>query len=301
MPPEDVQQNDPNKTTYEDAQTVLGGGGSPPPPVTPPVASPPVTPPASATPPAPPSPEKVEGAGGNTLEGKALTERLERERKKALKDEYGTDDPTEIQRIKEQRKANDDELAKLRRREEARKRSLLTEEQRRVQDLAQKDKRIQELESQLTTFKQGQLVEQQDKIITTTAAKYVKPEFLKYAQRDLAEHIEKLAKDDPAALKKFTPAKLDSWLKKYAEDNTVFALPPAPDPNAPTEVKPPPAPAAPPRQRTITTANPPPKAKPAPTTGAGSTEKTPIPGRPNSMNAKELNEYYKSKGMRKPY
>jgi hypothetical protein len=178
----------------------------------------------------------------------------------------------------------------------------MTEEQRRAQDIAAKDTRIAELTKELTTIKQTSLIQQQDQIVTAAAAKYVKPELTKHVTRELAAHLEELAKNDPAALKKFTPQKLETWMKKYVEDNPVFALPPPTDPAAAaTQPATPVTPVTPPRQRTITTATPPPKAKPSPTSGAGSTEKTPIPGRPNSMNAKELNEYYKSKGVRKPY
>jgi hypothetical protein len=267
-------------------------------------ATPPQPTPPTATPPATPKPDAVVGAGGQVLEGESLKDRLDRERaaerKRALIEAYGTDDPAKIAEIKEAAKKRDEENAKFKRLEEARQRARLTASQRAEADNRAKDARIKELEEQIIRQKREGVAMKQDSIINETVGRYVRPERLKYVRRDFADHIKSLPDDKRRA---FSPKDLDKWVKKFVEENPDFGI--ASTAPAPKEPAAPPAPekkeaapTPPPRTKPITTAKPPsPRSNTGPSDPDPLAGKTPRPGLPNSMNAKELKLFKQRQGI----
>ena len=223
------------------------------------------------------------GANGSRLEGEALKTRLERERKKWLKEHYGTDDPNKVAELKRKREEKEREYEELKRKEEARKRSRLTAEQRAQQEIQRKDQRIAELEAELKKTKQETVVREQDARINEVAVKFVRPERLKYARRDLAEYLNSL---EPQKLKTFNQKKLESWFENFAKENPDFAMVKS---NRQQE----------PRRRPVTTGPHRSQApKPAPKDGPGvKNGKTVRPG-PNAMSKAELREELKRKGIK---
>ncbi len=165
-----------------------------------------------------------------------------------------------------------------------------------------------ELRARLEDLETGQVVSQQTEELQGIAGKFIKPKLVAYALRDFQVHVKTL---DPKEIEKITPAAIQRWFRKFADENEEFKLvvPPPEDPNAP-----PVAPAATPaviepaakppvRRMAITTSAAPkggppkpPVAKDEPGMYKG---KTVRPGLPNSMNDQELKEYMKLTGHKK--
>jgi len=280
-------------------QLPLAGGdgstGAPPPP------------PEGAGAPPPAGERSVVGHGGD-MSPEAISERVGRERKKWLKEEYGTDDEREIARVKQERvdasAARENETAELKKYRddaEAKRRSDMTELERAKADLVAKEKELDEAREELNGIRTDTLAEKQDAIVGRVLSGQIDERYLDLARPKLARHFRELTKDEQTG---FDERKLERWARTFVKDYPETARkadPPAVvgDPAAP------PAKPAPRRAPVRTSKVEPGSAspKPAPAAGPGVLAgKTVKPGQTNSMTKSELNEFYQQQtGRKKPY
>ena len=249
------------------------------------------------------SKQKVVGHGGKEIPPEAVSQRIERERRKLLRELTGKD-VSSIEEAKAEiskgkmSDADKRELERLKRLEETRKRARLTNEQRVTQDLQAKEAEIAELKEQIRKRDEQVLIEQQDKSIAELSTAYIEPSMFKYAKRDLAEHLNNLQESDPEKFAKFGKSQMERWFQTYAKSNPQFAKK-----NEQAETKAKPTESAKVVRKVVTTSkngnSPPPKAN-VETEGMYK-GKTVKPGLPNSMNKAELREYARVKGVRLGY
>ncbi len=254
-----------------------------------------------------PPPAAATGANGQKLEGDALKARLdrerERERKRLLREHYGTDDPQEVSRLKAAREEESKEFARLRRVEDARKRARMTDAQRIQKENEAKEAELQKLREELQQERQGHVIEKQNHVITAAAGKHVAPESQDFALFKLKQHVKEL-QEDPKKLRLFSSKldkSLDRWFgdfaKQYPQHAIAVTTTEPVKPEEPVVAKP----VVVPRRRPITTGNPPATKTPAPKDGPGQVAgKTVKPGQ-NQMSKSELAEVYKQRGMKLPY
>jgi hypothetical protein len=257
--------------------------------------TPPEGTPAGGTPPVvPPAPPvaRVTGHGGEIPEER-IADIKARERRKFLREHYGTDNEDEALRIKGEREAAAKKAKDFEEAEQKRKLAELSEVDRLKEELRlEREGRAAEkttLESQLAQRQTALEVERQEVLIGGVASKYVAPKFTKLAKVEFGEYVETLTKTQ---LKDFDQAAIDKWFKKWATDNAEYKLgftptaPVVPPPKAPppptrvpvggkAPVRPAPRPPAPPTS-----------------TGAGTFKGKPI----KSLNREELAEYRASLG-----
>lgn len=256
----------------------------------------------------------VVGHGGKPMSQQAISERVERERRKWLREEYGTDDPKQVEEVRARRKreadereAREKEYQRLKAEEEKRKRAAMSEQDRLKADLAKKEAELQAAKQQITELRTGTLAEKQEQVISAAATKYIDPDALDLVKYKLARHFSSMT---PEEQKKFDARALDRWMSKFAKDNPKFAKPadaPAqqqPDPKQ-AEAKDPPAPAkveSPKTPKRIPVSTGKPQKAPAPTPRSQDPAelggKTIKPGQPNSMSRSELNQFLRSQGRR---
>lgn len=251
--------------------------------------------------------QPVVGSGGSKLSSETLTTRLERERKRILKAEYGTTDQAEISRIKAERAKQAEEYAALKAKQDEVDRQSMTEQQRLAADNETLKKQNAELNEKLTAMQERQVIDQQTNAVSKIAGTYVDPLMIEEALFSFQRHVSKLSPDE---VKRLTPRAIDRWFKNLAETKPGYKLRLAAgttgdqktdDPKiaAPAKVADPKPPV---RRIALTTSNQPKggAAKPAPKAPAAGTVagKTVRPGQPNSMSRAELNAHLKSKGMR---
>lgn len=256
--------------------------------------------------------KQVVGHGGKPMSSEAISDRVARERKKFLREYFGTEDEEEAAKraakLKQPGKhmSPDDlkEFERLKRIEQARQRTRQTQEQRTKTDIETRDARIKELETEIHTMRTDAAVSEQDQKIADAASEYVDPKFMRYAKRDLAEHLIDLKNDKPEQFKKFGEASLKRWFEKYAKENPQFAKQAEAstgDPSPPAATTPAPSSSTVPKR--VVVKSPAPKAppKPAPKDTASTVGgKTIAPG-PNSMSKTELRAHLKSQGRRLPW
>jgi len=294
----------------------------PAPPGAPPIAAPPpaapvITPPAA--PPAPPPPARA-AQDDDDLEQRASDIRL-RERRKALKEQWGTSDPDEIEKIKARRAEDDaarareqEELKQLRADRDERERSKMTEVERLQTDLNTANGRIKELEGQLSAAKQEALSERQNGAVKQAAVRHrikAKAAVMRVVLAEFGAYylslpaLEKRRFADPTVAER----QLDRWMRTFAKENPEMceaAPKPAvegdpPPPAAPAAGPPPAKPAvrrplgAPPAPRQNPQARTPPGVRPP---GVDENGKTVKPGLPNSMNRSELEAYKRKQGLK---
>lgn len=254
----------------------------------------------------PPADDSAVGAGGNKLEGDALKLRLEkereRERRRTLKEMFGTDDPKEVERIKAERDEQQREFARLRRVEEARKRARMTTEQRVQKSIEEKDAEITRLQEELKNERQGSIVKEQNALVGSVMSQHIDEGSTDFVTYKLREHVKSL-QEDPKKLAQFSgngkPEKLKQNIERWVQD-FVKAHPQHGVSTPSTEPEAPPAP-QPRVRRPVHTGSSVKARQPAPRPSAGQhAGKTIKPG-PNQMTSKELDDYYREKGMRKPY
>lgn len=251
--------------------------------------------------------QPVVGSGGSKLSSETLTTRLERERKRILKAEYGTTDQAEISRIKAERAKQAEEYAALKAKQDEVDRQSMTEQQKLQADNETLKKQNAELNEKLTAMQERQVIDQQTNAVSKIAGTYVDPLMIEEALFSFQRHVSKLSPDE---VKRLTPRAIDRWFKNLAETKPGYKLRlangTAGDQKvddskiaAPAKVADPKPPV---RRIALTTSNQPKggAAKPAPKAPAAGTVagKTVRPGQPNSMSKAELTAYMKSKGMR---
>ncbi len=288
-----------------DPTSVYDPGAAPP--AAPAVAQPPapvVAPPAPAAVVAPPAPPAAPARRSNALsdEEKArLNDHKDREKRRLLREEYGTDDEAEVARIRLERKKKLDEHDALVAAEAERKRSQMSEVEQLQAEVASLKSENEDLKRQLAETKKDVVAKEQDSRIQGIAIKHVRLDRVKYAKQEFREYVVKLTDVEKRRLNEVT---IDKWFKKFATDNPDMALgapaapPPAATPPVPAAA-PPAAPAAgaPPLRRVLPAGGARPVV-PVPRQAAPADPfagKTMKPGLPNSMTPKEVREYAKSK------
>lgn len=252
----------------------------------------------------PPAPT-VLGRGGNQVPPESVAARIERERRRILREEYGTDDMARVAQIRDQRKSEAERFKALSSAEEARQREAMTAQQRLEADLAKERERAAALETQIQGLKEAQVIDRQTAQLSEIASKYIDPSLSEWALSKFQRHLREMPVEQ---IKRLTPRAIERWFSKFAEDNPRARkeLPGAtktPD-QVPAKVEPAAAPS--PRRVPLATTParaggaPKPRAPGGPTPGGTVGGKTLKPGQPNSMTRAEVTEYMKTKGMR-PY
>ena len=297
----------------------------PAPPAAPP-AQPTAAPPAGYVPPAAPLPAQPPAAPARrpaddeeTPEDRARASNIrQRERAKANKELYGTDDPEEIERIKRQRSDRDAqfekdqaELVALRKKDQDAERAKMSDVERLTADLAARDARIKDLEAELAKTKQEAVSERQSSLVKQAAVRHrikAKPSIMRVVLSEFGAHyleltsVEKKQWASPAAAERL----LDKWMGRFAKDNPEMCDAPPAVPADPAAAAPKPAaprptvvrqpigaprrPAPPPPARTPTTST--------RTADMDENGKTTRPGQPNSMNAAELAAFKRKQGLK---
>jgi len=236
----------------------------------------------------------------------SVAARIDRERRRLLREEYGTDDATRVAQIREQRKTESERFRTLSAAEEARQREAMTAQQRLEADLAKERERAATLEAQIKELRDSQVIDRQTAQLTEIASKHIDPSLSEWALSKFQRHLREMPVDQ---IKRLTPRAIERWFVKFAEDNPRARkdLPPNTSKTAdqaPAKVEP--APAVTPRRVPLATSTarnggaPKPRAPGGPVPGGTVGGKTIKPGQPNSMTRAEVQEFMKSKGMR-PY
>lgn len=284
-----------------------------PPAVLPPAAPAAVVPPPAA-PPARLSREEEE-------DGRASDIRI-RERKRALKEAYGTADPDEIAKIKQQQaeeKAKRDqekqELDTLRAEREERDRAKMSEVERLQTDLNAEKEKNKTLEAQIQAAKQEILSERQNGAVKQAAVRHRiknKASVMRVVLAEFGAHYISLTNLEKRRLIDATHAEryLDRWMRTFVKENPeMLDAPPAATTETTetttetTQTSKPPA-AKPPLRRPLgATGQRPPapgqRVPPGPRApGIDENGKTVKPGLPNSMNAAELAAYKRKQGLK---
>lgn len=248
---------------------------------------------------------RVVGHGGE-MPPEAVSERVARERRKWLREEYGTDDEKEIVRIRSERKKQADqleterkELAKFRTKEEERRRAEMTELERAKADLAKKDAELERVRGELTGVKTGLLADKQEVIVRGALLEHLDEEDLEVGKLALAKHFTALSESEK---KEFGERHLHRWAKDFVKKHPKLAKKPV----VKTGDDSPPI-AHPRRRAPVSNSNDDPKKKappPAPKTGDPSIAagKTVKPGQANTMSKREVDKLYREKyGRPKPW
>lgn len=266
---------------------------------------PPAAPPAGASPPAgapaaPPRPTT------SSLPPEALSARLARERRAALR-ELGIEDPVAF---KKQREAEQAELARLKEQEEAGKRAQMSELQRIQADLEAERAARQAADAKVRELEEIRVAHEQEQVVRSNALRYVDPEMYDYARVDFQRHVRELERRDPKKLAAMGEDEIDRFFKDLVKKKPRLApTPPAGSPPAgappKVETKQPLArPGTPPRAARPTppasrVGAPPPRQPPAPAAPPSPTNgKTIKPGMPNSMSKQELDAELRRQGRR---
>lgn len=260
------------------------------------IATAPPTPATPATP-APAAPETTEapaaaptvGRGGQ-MAPEAISERVARERRKVLREEYGTDDPKKISEIRAARKAEADEVKKLRDAEAERQRAALTEQQRLQADLERERERAAKLEAELTETRTQTQVEKQTAELRNIATRFVDADASDLALLHFQRHVQSLP---VVEVKRLTPKAIERWFRKFAADHPKYARTDAPAATTPGPLPPKVAAPTPPARKVGLTSG----ARPTPRTAAKPAA-APPPAKPiMEMTKAELRAYQRARGL----
>lgn len=190
----------------------------------------PIEPPAGGTPPAvpavvPPEPAttRVVGRGGDIPEER-VSEIKARERRKLLKEIYGTEDEDQAAVVRADREKKIKRAEEFELEQEKARLANLSELDRLKEELRiEREQRASEktrLESQLTGTKTELEVERQDMMIGGIAGKHIAPKFLKTAKVEFGEFVDTLTKKQ---LEELDQKRIDKWFRDYAKENPEFA------------------------------------------------------------------------------
>lgn len=250
-----------------------------------------------AVPVVPPAVSTVVGHGGTVIPTESVSAIKKRERSKLLIEVYGTDDETEVARIKA---ATAD---KLKRAEEA----DADREKERLAKLSENERLKEELrieregratdktkyENQITQSTTALEVERQEQLIGGFAGKHLAPKFIKVAKVDFGEYVAGLSKGEQKLLDQKA---IDKWFKKYADENPEYkpkaaAVVPKVEGEEP---KPKAAAAIPPKRVPVGSVPTRSVLKPP---AAGTVVKKTV----KEMSKQELDKHYASLGRKRPY
>lgn len=241
----------------------------------------------------------------------------ERERKKALRDAWGTDDPSEIDRLKAKRaeaeaaaQRNNEELERLRTERAEQDRAKMSETERLTNDLTALKKECDELKAKLQLKENEVLTERQNSLIQQAAIRHKikgKPSILRVVLQDYAAAYYGLSSLEKRRLtdKRQAEKHLERFMRKWAEENqdmcdTSAVTTKEKEPSATT----PPRPAAQPIRRPLGQARIPSNSsgRQVPTSplmpGMDANGKTVKPGQPNSMTKAELEAYKRANRLK---
>jgi len=205
---------------------------APPPSAATPPAAPPqqqAAPPA-AEPPAPPKKvvalsgdedELPEGADKFELTRAALASRNTRASRKFLKDNFGTDDPSEVKKRLER-------LEALEKAEEETRRAAMTREQQLEEDLRKERAKADHWRQKHKAEIEERAMTQSEAMVREVAAKHLKPKFIgDDVYRKLGRHLAKgYSRRDLERLESEGKISgvIDEWFGKYAEENPELSL-----------------------------------------------------------------------------
>lgn len=197
--------------------------------------------------------------------------RLERESKKTLKARFGTDDTDEIA-------GRLDRLKKLEEQEEERRVAALSENEREKELRLRAEKERDAVLVRHERYVEQQVVAQEDTRVKAVLEKHLNPRFVKRWIPELAEHIASLSDEalaDPNAV-------IEDWCKEQIKENPEIAIG-----FKPVE------------DRKVPITNGANSGRPDNATkGDQVATKTAAPGKPNSMNKAELEDYKRQHGIR---
>jgi hypothetical protein len=192
-----------------------------------------------------------------------------------LQEQFGTTNADEIKAIVAAHKAAADDAEKRRIAEMSALEQAQSELERERAARADWESKYQEATTAM-------LYEKQNAIVNGIATKHVEPRYLKFARRELAEHLREIG---PDAAKAYSEKELDRFfaktlLKEFPEWAISKPTPPAP------------------KKLPITNGPSPNRDKPSPNGGGnGATGKTARPGQPNSMTAAEVRDHARKLGF----
>jgi hypothetical protein len=220
--------------------------------------------------------ELPEGADEFVVKSSAFKRRIDRAHKKQLKEEFGTDDPTEI-------KTKLQELESFKAKQEEQRLAQLSETDRMREELDRYKQEAERYKLEASTVKETYEVREQDREIVGNAEKFFQPKYMNFVTFELSQHLQSVSEaalgDDPMKY-------INGWMKDFAEKNPAMA-----------QQAPQPAPAAEPQvvvQKVVALNN---GAQVTPPDRTQHLEnKTATPNQPNSMSDSEWRDYKRKNG-----
>lgn len=197
----------------------------------------------------------------------------EDQKRKWLKDTFGTDSDEEIEQKLQTWKEMEQER-------EEQKRAQMSELERAKSDLEKERKARERAESERDKLQSTYLYEKQDNVVTHLASPHVNPKYMRFAKQQFAAHLKELGQE---RVSKMTEKDIANWFKKDFTKEFPELAASRDDGDKPK-----------PKQKPLSNGTPP-TTKPKP--NASNAGKTAKPGKANSMTKKELKEHLKSKGL----
>lgn len=256
--------------------------GDPEPMATPPIGEPAPVEPTTAPPTGDPEPATEEemrlgrdAFNARIAQAKRSAEAAAVERHKAwLRERYGTDDQSEIDKLIANSK-------KLQEEAEERRRAEMTELDRFKADLAAERRRREAAERKVLEAERRRRFDKQDAAITRIAGGHVDADLVEDAALLFARHVSTL---DADRVKKMSEKDVTKWFADFVKRKPAWKR----ADNAPPPEKPKP-------KQPVTTGTPP-TGQPEPVPTGTATGKTFKPGQSNSMTKEEVEAYKREKG-----
>lgn len=213
--------------------------------------------------------EEVSNDALYQLKGSEFTKRLDRFSRKELKDRFGTDNYDDI-------KGKLDKLATFEADAETKRLATLSNEEKLKEQLNTAQREAAQAKAQLEATQVRDARRKETIRIGKLAQTAIDSTMLKYALVEFSSHLKKTY--TPKQMDALTDAEIQKYFKDLAKAQPKFA-------KAAASAAPPPA-AKP--TTTLTTGARPGVARPKPPTSGTATEKTALPGKPNSMTKAEI-------------
>lgn len=168
--------------------------------------------------------ELPEGADEFVVKSSAFKRRIDRAHKKQLKEEFGTDDPTEI-------KTKLQELDSFKAKQEEQRLAQLSETDRMREELNRYKEEAERYKLEASSVRETYEVREQDREIVGNAEKFFQPKYMNFVTFELSQHLQSVADsalgDDPMKY-------INGWMKDFAEKNPAMSIQSAQAPAAPT-------------------------------------------------------------------
>ena len=208
--------------------------------------------------------EEPEEEGEYTLSAAALRSRISRASKKQLRDQFGTDDPTEV-------KAKLDKLEKLEKAQEEERRAKLAKEQQLQEDLEKEKQARTAAEKRAEAAENRRVVDKEYRRVTGVASKHIDEDLVEDAVERFRKHLRTM---DDKDIESMTQKEEEKWFADLAKEKPKFAKVKADDKRGETQKVP--------------LTNGARTARPDSLPAGGSSEKTFKPGQPNSYTKEEM-------------